>query len=267
MNQLLRQKALEFRAALEAHRADLESQLAEVQAMIEGLDKISPDAAQGDVSPPDGVTVSLAPRRDDGAALGKLPAGVTKRQAVRDIVSGFGGADFTVNDILTRYAEKYPQDVSDNLRHDISRMLRERYRNPKGDLELVKEAERPPESNVYRVRPRPVEQPEDTASAEQPQRVNTATSNGSSGTPPIKQMVFRTLSRFEDKEFTQGEVTEAIISRWPDADSKNLASGVANNLRDMSERGTLSRRREGDNRWDPYIYRVEHDREGRLLDP
>ena len=92
-------------------------------------------------------------------------------------------------------------------------------------------------------------------------------SNGSPSLPPAPQMLQRVVPEFKDVEFTQGVIKEAIVNRWPEAEGKYLASRVSTTLKDMTDKGLLSRRREGDKVSDPYIYRVVESREGQLMEP
>lgn len=88
-----------------------------------------------------------------------------------------------------------------------------------------------------------------------------------SGPRPVRQMVMEVLPEFQDGEFEQGNVREKILARWPDVDDTYLASRVSKLLKEMSDKGTLSRRKEVENRWSAFLYRIEHDREGQLLKP
>lgn len=280
-----------WKADVDAYYAERKRALdIEHQKARQEVDRFWSDAENGD-SPPapadvpqvtEGETPPAVPQPHTSAPS-RLASGLTRRQAVREIIFGFQGAAFTVNDIIERYLEYNPDGNSPHLRHDISRMLRQRYRDPGDNLVVVREPDLPTEANVYREVQRQDEQPRDGdpgdagdgtgsspdaqgAADGQPQ-TSTNALNGSSGIPSTKRMVLELLPEFEDAEFTQGGIKEAIVSRWPGADGKHLASSVANALKGLTDSGTLSRRREGDGMFAPYLYRVEHDREGRLLDP
>lgn len=92
-------------------------------------------------------------------------------------------------------------------------------------------------------------------------------SNGSSAHLSAPKMVRRIVPEFRDAEFTQGDVKEAIVRRWPETEGKYLASRVSTTLKEMTHKGILSRRREGDKVSDPYIYRIVNSREGQLMEP
>lgn len=79
-------------------------------------------------------------------------------------------------------------------------------------------------------------------------------------------MLVKVLPEFQEGEFEQGDVREKILARWPDVDDTYLASRVSRLLKEMSDKGILSRRRESDNQWDAFLYRIEDDREGQLLE-
>lgn len=109
-----------------------------------------------------------------------------------------------------------------------------------------------------------------------PPRGGDVTSNGSSsetltgvpksGPRSTRQMLVKVLPEFQEGEFEQGDVREKILARWPDVDDTYLASRVSRLLKEMSDKGILSRRRESDNQWDAFLYRIEDDREGQLLE-
>lgn len=103
--------------------------------------------------------------------------------------------------------------------------------------------------------------------ADEHQQNGVSVSNGSSAHLSVPQMVRRIVPEFRDAEFTQGVIKEAILERWPEAEGKYMASRVSTTLKEMTNKGILSRRREGDKVSDPYIYRIVNSREGQLMEP
>jgi hypothetical protein len=82
-----------------------------------------------------------------------------------------------------------------------------------------------------------------------------------------RQMVQALLPEYRDRTFTQADITQKILERWPGSETKHLASRVSQLLKEMAEQGSLERTREGTRPHDPWTYWVKEDAEETLLKP
>lgn len=98
----------------------------------------------------------------------------------------------------------------------------------------------------------------------EPMRESITELNGSSSVserrPSRRKMILEVIPEFHGNAFSQPEVRTKILQKWPEADAPSLASGIANLLKEMAEKGHLERL-EGE---DPVQYREKQNREGSL---
>jgi hypothetical protein len=80
-----------------------------------------------------------------------------------------------------------------------------------------------------------------------------------------RQMIQTLLPEFRDQTFTQADIRDKILERWPDTETKYLASRISQLLREMADAGQLGREREGTRSHDPWTYWVKEDSEDTLL--
>jgi hypothetical protein len=85
---------------------------------------------------------------------------------------------------------------------------------------------------------------------------NGGASVASAKPPSARRMMLDILPDFIGKEFTQGALKDRIVGKWPEADSKNLASRISQQLKKLFDEDKVKRLRRGKRIQDPIVYRM-----------
>lgn len=187
-----------------------------------------------------------------------LPEGITRRQAIQDAISEFGGSTFTVNDVIQKHLTAYPRDDSNNLRHDVSRILRQKVRDD--ELKLVKKAEKPPESNIYQDEAR---KEKDSATqddvesnsisldgkiddeawirddAHEETRLDDASSERVSLRHIVREQAQKVLADPNVDVITQTVLKQSVLRAYPDVKASSLRRAISKVLNELVEQGKL----------------------------
>ena len=83
-----------------------------------------------------------------------------------------------------------------------------------------------------------------------------------------RQIVQQIIDELDKDTFVPLDIRERYIKRYPQANTKTLASAISTLLRKMAEKGEIQRLgREGDSPTDPYVYQKVNNSERLDMDP
>lgn len=80
-----------------------------------------------------------------------------------------------------------------------------------------------------------------------------------------RQAITQIIAELDSEKFEPQDVREKYVERYPQGDSKHLSPNISGILKQMSERGEITRLgRKGNSPNDPYVYQKVNDIEERL---
>lgn len=79
--------------------------------------------------------------------------------------------------------------------------------------------------------------------------------------------MYRVIPELPGDTFTQADIKEKILERWPELNPKTLANRISQLLKILTSDGYLERVSKGPRIQDPWHYRVRENQEGNLLGP